>query len=326
MSPALTMQVQQHLIGHRYKEAISLLDQQLQINPNNTDALFKKAEIYIDLGQYKNAEAVLNQIKILKPNDEKLNRFSLIVEKYRATEPKNEIGFDQDEAYVSDLKHYWTYSSLHYYRLSGDGKWGGRINYSARYGTHAEQYQLEAYPRLTTNLNGAFTLAYSNTSQRLFPTIAYTLEGYYSYHPNFEFSLGQYGQRFVRFSNRQIFTYTGSVGYYYGQYFIWFRPSVYTPTSTEGNEIGITRYFENSANVANFITLRVSSGLLPDIGNLPPLDNIIKVHQDTIGVSGQYAVTKTVFLKGRLSYYHQNYPNNLLREITDGDVGVVVQY
>ena len=237
--------------------------------------------------------------------------------------PRNEIGVDVNEAYVNDLTAYWNYSSMHYYRLTDGGKFGGHFNYAKRYGTTGKQFQLEAYPKFSKNIYGTFSFSYANQTQYLYPNLQYIVEGYIDVAHGLEFSLGQSAQKFIRFNNQKIFNYTGTIGKYFGDSFAWLRPHYYTPVGTQFYEVGIRHYFSDTDNYISFI---VGAGRLPDIGDLPPLDQMIIISQRAISMSGQFALTKTVFIQYGAGYAKQHYPSHLLREVTDGRLGMIWKF
>lgn len=319
ITPGLELLIKQSLIHKKIKDTLTLLDNEIKKDPTNTSLLYKKASIYADQGQWKNALNVLNQIALLQPTHAQANKLRKIVEEKKQAEPHNELGFDVDEAYVSDLTSYWNYSSVHYYRLMDAGKFGGHFNYAHRYGTTGKQFQLEAYPKITNNVYATLSFKYANTTQILFPNLQYTIEGYVDTTNGFEFSLGQSGEKFIRFNNQKIFDYTGTVGKYIGNSFVWFRPHHYTPKNTEFYEVGIRKYFSDADNYISFI---IGAGKLPDIGDLPPLDQMIVINQKGIGFNGQFSLTKTVFLKYGAGYIKQRFPS-LNREDTDVSIGMI---
>jgi len=235
----------------------------------------------------------------------------------------NEVGVDGALSYVSDLATYWTYSSLHYYRLTNKGTFGGRINSAHRFGSTAVQYQAEAYPVLYKGAYAALSIAYANSTQTLFASYQYRVEGYFPLPQNYEFSLGQGGQRFPRFGNQNIFLYTGSLGKYIGEYFVWARPFYYTPQSNFMYEVGLRRLFTDPNK---YVSIRASSGHLPDIGDLPPLDNMITVSQSAIALGGQLPLKNNFFAKTDVSYAHQVYPSGLVRNISTLFLGVFVRF
>lgn len=320
--PALESLIQKNITQKKYKAASSILDEQLSKDPKNTALLFDRAAIYADLGEYDKSMDVLDQIAVLQPDNEKANKLRKVIAEKQKAIPRNELGFYQDENYVSDLKSYWSYSSLHYYRFTKHGTFGGRVNYANRYGTPGEQYQLEAYPKLFEGAYATLSFALSNTSQRVYPHYQYTVEPYFSLpRTNFEVSLGQ---RYIKSYGVNIYTYTGSVAYYLNNYFIWFRPYHYTPKSTDYFELGIRRYSDDDTN--KYFSIKAGIGKYPDIGDFPPLNQIIIVSANSIGFDGKYPLTKTLFLQGWVGYIRQVYHSGLVREVTDGALGINWQF
>lgn len=323
ISPALSNLVNQMIEKNKYKDALAKLDEEIQKDPNNIALLNKKTELLADTEQWNKAITTIDQVITLQPNDTKAINLRKKLAQFRDKQPHNELGFDQDTAYVSDLNAYWQYSSLHYYRLTNKGNFGGRVNYAHRYGTTGKQFQVELFPQFSNNIYANLILGYANTTQILFPNLQYRIDGYYNTANGIEWSLGQGGQKYMRFSNQKIFLYTASLGKYQGNYYMWLRPFFYTPKSTEYYEIGIRRYFSDANN---YIGVVLGGGRLPDIGDLPPIDQMIIINQRSIGLIGQISMTKTIFLKLRGGYVKQLYPGGLKREISDGNIGIVWQF
>jgi YaiO family outer membrane protein len=244
----------------------------------------------------------------------------LIRTQQTVTNPLNEIGYDQDEAYVDDIGGYWSYSSLHYYRFTEAGIFGARVNYATRYGNGGEQYLLEAYPRLTQYSYLSLTAGLSNTSQQVFPKYQYTVEPYFTLPYGLEISAGQ---RYARSFGTNIYTYTGSIGKSFSDYFAWFRPYHYTPKSSDYFEVGIRRFF---CNEKTYVSLKAGTGKYPDIGDLPPLNDIIILSANSLSIDGQIPIQNNIFLKGQLGYVRQVYHSGNVREITDGSLGVTWQF
>lgn len=308
---ALQAQIQKQVAGKQYKEAIASLDQQLSRDPTNISLLYQKADIYSDIGQYDNAIDVLNKIVALKPDDQKAKDYIAKLNLLKEKIPHNEVGLGQYETYVSDIGHYWSITSLHYYRFTDKGTFGGRVNYGHRYGQSGEQYVLEAYPKsfngnVTTNL----TYGWSNTSQQVFPKYQYTIEPYLSLPKGIEISVGQ---RFIRDFGVNIYNNTESIGKYFSDYFIWFRPNHYSPSAKNYYEIGLKRFFTG----LNYVSIRVGAGKYPDIGDLPPLNEIIILKAKNIGLDGQYGLSPFVYVKANVGYTDQTLPGGTKRKLTD---------
>lgn len=262
------------------------------------------------------ATAGLNVVRVNRPQINPIVLDSTITE----VKLRNEIGIGQEEDYVSDLGGYWSYSTLNYYRFTDKGTYGGRINYANRYANGGEQYQLEAYPKFTDNLYATLTVALSNTSQRVFPHYQYVVEPYYAFKNGFVVSLGQ---RYARTFDVNIYTYTGSVGHEVGNYFIWVRPYHYTPKSTNYVEVGVRRTFEDENK---YLSLTIGGGRTPDIGDLPPLNQIITLSAKALNLSGQLPLSKAIFLRGNVGYIKQDYQTGNERNIKQGSIGLIWRF
>jgi YaiO family outer membrane protein len=324
MNKALENIVDQYTAQKKHKEAIKKLDEEIQNDPNNVALLYKKAEIYADIEQYYKSRKLLKQIETLKPDNKAANKLVKIVDKKIKEMPHNEIGYDQDQAYITDLMAFWTYASLHYYRLTEYGSYGGRINYANRYGTNGAQYLIETYPKFNDNISASISVGYANQTQILYPNVQYRVEPFFDFSNGIEFSVGQSWQKYITFDNQKIITNTGTFGKYFKKDFIWYRPSFYSPTASMLNELSL-RHFADKKNT--YMTFKINAGRLPDIGDLPPLDKIVVLQQRGINIDGQYALTKTFFLKGGAGYTRQYYiDSKLLRRIIDASLGVVYQF
>lgn len=320
ITPALTNLIDQKLRQNTSKESSALIDQGLEKNPNDTALLYKKALIDVDIEQYDDAANALKKIQTLDPNNKKANDLFAKVKELQKTIPRNELGFMQDEAYVSDLNSVWAYSTMHYYRQTDFGKFGARINYADRFGTSAAQYLLEAYPKLFKGSYAELIYGYGNNTQILFPGNQYRVGAYFSLPHAFEVSLGQ---QFIQYQSAHIYTYTGSIGKYWGNYFFWFRPSSYVPRAVQLYQIGVRRYF---ADKNTFLSLALYAGKYPDIGNIVPLTQIIIVTATGGNLDGQIPLTKSLSLKLGVGYVKQFFLGNNTRKITDGSVGLVWRF
>ncbi|OAX37290.1 TPR-like protein [Rhizopogon vinicolor AM-OR11-026] len=58
-----------HIKQENWKRAVDTADKALSKNPANTKALFRKAKAFGELGYFEKAEAVLNEIKKVAPNE-----------------------------------------------------------------------------------------------------------------------------------------------------------------------------------------------------------------------------------------------------------------
>lgn len=323
ITQAQSMIIEQSLVQKRYRDTIDYIDSEIQKEPNNTYLLYKKAEIYVDIEQYDKAIAVLDLIAVLSPHDAAVIALRQKIEKLTLSKPRNELGLNVDESYVSDVNGYWNYSSLHYYRFTNRGTYGARVNFAKRYGSTGEQYQLEAYPTFPGNPYLQYiqlSAAYANYTQILFPNLQYAIEPYFNLAKNFELSLGFKGLRSIGVN---IYTYTGSLAHYSGNNYLWFRPYHYTPKSSNFFEVGVRHYFADP-NV--YVSIKGGIGKAPDILDLAPLNQIVVLDQNLIAINGQFSLKKNIYLQAGAGYLRQVFPSGNVRNITDASLGLIWQF
>lgn len=325
MDRALENLIDQYNSEKKYKAAIAKLNEEIKKHPDSIPMLYKEAEIYADIEQYYKSKKNLDKIMEIEPNNKEAKKLAAVVDKKIKEIPKNEIGFDQDEAYVSDLKGFWTFSSLHYYRLTQYGSYGGRINYANRYNDNGEQYLVEAFPKFSSFVSASLSFGYANNSQILYPNLFYRIEPFFDFENGLELSVGQVWQKYIVFSNQKIIANTGTIGKTFKNNFIWYRPSFFSPTSQTFNELSIRHYAAKRKNT--YFTIKFNTGRLPDIGDLPPFDKILVLRQTAINADAQYAITKSFFLRGGGGFTRQFYiESRHLRCLTDAALGFVYQF
>lgn len=237
---------------------------------------------------------------------------------------KNEIGFTWDESYISDLKAWWTYSSAYYYHDFDKGRAGARVNHGVKFGGSGEQYQLEIYPRITDFAYLSLTGATAGNNQIIYPSKQYTAEAYFNI-ANEEFSLGQYGNFYSMFEGQKFYTYTGSAGIYFGEYFAWARVNLYTFEHANFYLFGVRRYFSDTDKDRN-VALIVNVGSMPDIGDVPPFGKLIKMSQMGIALFGSALLFNSVYLKWLVGYAHMLYPHHHIRNETDFMLGLAWKF
>jgi YaiO family outer membrane protein len=298
-----------------------VLDQKLQKNPRDVKSLYQKALIYADQEKYNSATLMLDKVKEIDPHYAPANALRATLQnkipdnaygKY-----KNKLGFDWNEAYITDLEHYWSYASLSYYRLTHAGTFGARVNYSHRLGHREKQYQVEAYPTLTPDVSLAINYAYADPDQSLYPVYHYLVEGYFHLTPAVDWSAGQ---RFINFQGHNIYTYTGSIGRTIEDNYLWARPYFYNAGDSKYYEFGIKHFFFDNSNT--YISFKTGFGKVPDIGDLEPLDSIVIFDTTAYNIDGQYQICDDLLLRGGIGYAKQVFPSGSIRRVKDFSLGV----
>lgn len=170
------------------------------------------------------------------------------------------ITFNND-VFNDDTKS-WQFASAEYQFRKSFGAFIPRLNFANRFSNSELQFESDAYVLFSRK-----TYLYLNTGfakGEVFPKGRAGLELYHVLPNNIEISLGY---RYLYFSPNKVNIYTGSIGYYFGDYWISFRP-FFVNESNEKTKSTFTfigrRYFVDSEN---YLTLRAGFGSYPVSAN-----------------------------------------------------------
>jgi YaiO family outer membrane protein len=242
-----------------YPEAVGYCDRILAKDPDNETVQMQKARILKSADSNEEAALLLEKLLENNPsNDEALR----LLDKVRLELIKNKLTVNYTYDYFSNTaynKDPWQLLYLQYARKTALGTIIGRVNYANRFGKDALQLEADAYPKISENDYLYVNYGFSNFS--IFPRQRVGLEWNRSFPHAFEGSLGG---RILHFDgSKRVIIYTGSIGKYVGNYWFSLRPFV-TPgdggTSVSAF-LSARRYFSDPEN---YIGLRVGAGTSPD--------------------------------------------------------------
>lgn len=258
------------------REALRLAEEGLALDANNQTLNYKKARALRALGDLKGAAGAVDNALKTEPKFSEARIFGQQLkeekEKYRAKIEYSADLFDQ----TFDPWHLVTFS------LSRRMSWGslvGRVNYAARFGREATQFEVDAYPRIRKGTYAYLNAGYSSST--IFPQKRFGSEIYQSLPRSFEAS---FGLRHLRFSGEGVTIYTGSVGKYYGNYWFSFRPYL-TPSSIGRSFSGnftIRRYLDDGES---YLSLVAGAGSAPD--ERFSTFELIRLNSQKIGFEGR---------------------------------------
>ncbi|HTH57202.1 MAG TPA: YaiO family outer membrane beta-barrel protein [Cyclobacteriaceae bacterium] len=293
---ALNVLLDTDMWGEKYSDALVTADRALAAHPSNEDFLYKKALILKNLLRPKEAAGQLSRLLELDPSHTK--GIALMAELKKQL-MKHYVGlssgFDSfSKIYSSAFSSSVTFGTTH--------KWGTsivRLNYADRFSLKGVQPEIEAYPRIANGIYAYVNYGYSNSV--LFPKHRVGGEVYTKLPKSFEASLGA---RYLYFnSETSVVLYTGSIGYYFKNYWVSIRP--YLSGDASGTSFSSTAtvryYFTNSDN---FLGLNLGYGFSPDERRLQSSSGL---STDAISVlkSQRYGIVwqKTLLANIMLSIY-----------------------
>ncbi len=170
-------------------------------------------------------------------------------------EPLNKIWLNYEYQHFNQGFSAWDWWSLEYSHRFDWGALVGRVNWADRYDQTALQYEVDAYPHLW---KGAYLyLNYGVAEQdTFFPSRRYGAEIYWTLPKQFEASVGV---RRLEYSVSDVWLYTGSIGWYRGNWYMAFRPWV----SNKPGDTSVSASFMARRYLAtkdDYWTVRVGGG------------------------------------------------------------------
>jgi len=212
--------------------------------------------------------------------------------------PLDKVGVLYEFEDYNDIRD-WSLLEIEWSHKYPFGSVIGRVNLARRFGEAAEQYEIDAYPKITRR-----TYAYLNVgfaADSFFPERRYGGELFWNLPKRFEASLGF---RRLEFENSDVTLYTGSLGYYQGNYYYSFRPYVARKpngTSRSGHFL-MRRWFGGRED---YWTLRVGTGSTPDADL--DVSEVGRLRSSKIELSAQKVVRPGWILRGNAGYRDQDF-------------------
>lgn len=227
-----------------YAKAIEYCDLALKNDSTNEGFLLKKAKILHSSQKYEEAVTTLqNLLQINSSNAEGLKK----LQEFRLDVLKNRIrlNYTIDQFDKSFNRDPWQIVALSYGRKTKLGSVIARVNMAKRFGDTGFQYEMDAYPKISENNYGYLNYGFSQSS--VFPDHRIGAEWYHNFPKSFE---GSIGMRTLFFSSSDVTIYTATLGKYIGNYWISLRSFVTPGsdgTSASGF-LQMRRYFSDPEN------------------------------------------------------------------------------
>ena len=170
-------------------------------------------------------------------------------------EPLNKIWLNYEYQHFNQGFSAWNWWSLEYSHRFDWGALVGRANWADRYDETATQYEIDAYPHLW---KGAYLYLNYGIAEadKFFPERRYGAEIYWTLPKAFEASVGV---RRLEYSVSDVWLYTGSIGWYRGNWYMAFRPWV----SNKAGDTSVSASFmvrKYLATKDDYWTVRVGGG------------------------------------------------------------------
>lgn len=328
-----------------YAKSLVFINQALKVNPNQKELLLYQAKAFYLLNQKEAALQTINNLLKKYPNyspakdflnnlnkeriEERSNLSSIQSLKGRFTDlpigasitPHFIAGIFTDTMLVNRPEQTWNLSNLYGFWVNNWGSFGGSLNYATRYGIQALQGEVNAIPKITKNVFLDLAYAHSNRPE-LFPTDMERAE-IYAYLPNgIEASFGGAHRNIAQFRLNSI---TGSLGKYFGNYYLNFRPIYFKPGAGSTSLLYRVVFRRHTDKPNQFIGLVLMDGTSPDLTDLLSVD-FIRVRNRLILIEGFQPITQSFGFQYGVGYEDLLYPNSFLRKLVHINFGIKIGF
>ncbi|KTD02883.1 TRP containing protein [Legionella geestiana] len=309
-----------YLERHQDLKASLLIRAGLRRTPESILLRMKAGDIFFIMRQYALAAKAFLAVLAKEPSNKearaKLDEVNSISPRYAYG--INEVGISSDNAYVSDLRTNWDYSSAFIRRDTVLGPATLRVNYASRLQTKAPQYEIDFSPRYNRNIYVDLIGAWSDQPV-LFPNWLGGAEGYANIPGFLEVSAGG---RYAKIAETWLSTWTGSLNSYPGSYWLSFRPYYFLPKNNQEDSVLYTatarRYFTTDDH---YIGINAGTGRSPDLADLLTV-NFIVIKNNFVNLQYTFPIARHhILVDLRAGYQNWVYPSGLNRNLYDGNAG-----
>ena len=301
------------------KHALALCEEGLENNPQYEDFLFKKARVLLKLNRDEEASDTLDVLLKINPSHQEGLALSTRLKK------EDPIAFGGE---VASPKHIYKTKVMYRYDAFGrgekaygpwhlgafevSGKYGfgsiiGRINYANRtFGSTAKsglQYEVDLYPKLAKGLYAYLNSGYSASS--LFPKYRAGGEIFTSLPASFEMSAGF---RYLSFSSRDVWIYTGSLGKYHKN--LWFSLRPFITPKTAGTSVSLILFIRNYLKDGdNYYGISIGYGSSP--AEVVFLEDLERYNTFKVSAVLQRTLTRTLLIKLSFRFEREEFQLNV---------------
>jgi YaiO family outer membrane protein len=285
-----------------FSRALETANQGLASFPRDEDLLLKKAKALSGLGRDQEAAGVL--VRVVEMNPSQAEAVTLM-ESIKESSLLNAVGATYACDRFSDVYDTMNSGLLQLSRRTPYGSAFARLNYADRFNAQGVQVEADLYPRLGEGVYAYVNYGFSESS--LFPKHRFGAELYTKLLSSFE---GSVGLRHLFFgASSKVTIYTGTIGYYVGNYWLSFRPYFIPNKGGVSNSASVTvrRYLGNGET---FISLHAGAGFSADERPIQSTagflgQEVFYLKSQTMGVGWQQSLSTVSLLLTSLDVTNQ---------------------
>lgn len=265
---AIDALIDNEYMADNYLDAVKYADEALLYHSDDDAFLYKKAKALNKLGKTKESSALLNRILVIDPSNKEAPALLLDIKREsRITKIAMSYSTDIFEGGNSGGDNPWNFASASIGRKTPHfGSVTLRYNFANRFGNNGHQLELDAYPAIYKGLYVYFSAGFSN--KKNFPFSRISIEPYFKLPKSFEASIGvRYmnydANRLFALDSNKIFIYTGTLGVYFGNYWLSVRPYFIKGVEAWSTSASLTlrRYFSDEDS---YLSISIGTGVSPD--------------------------------------------------------------
>lgn len=242
----------------KYTDALKTANAGLEHFPTDEELLYKKANALHKLEKDDEALSVLQQLLTLDPSDEQGLE---LLKDIRTSRKKYNFGLSYGVDFFNRSFDPAHYSSMQLGKITRWGSATARVNYAHRFDTDGVQGEIDLYPRIVDGIYAYVNYGYSSTDLfpqhriggELFSKLPYALEA-------------SAGFRYLYFDGTtDVIMYTGSVGWYFSDYWLSARTYITPDKRTGTSASGVFTLRKYLSNAESYLSLSAGFGFSPDI-------------------------------------------------------------
>jgi YaiO family outer membrane protein len=290
------------LWSDRPDAALINADEGLKKTGTSTVLLMKRATALRKLGRNDEAFGSAQHAIDLEPANTEAQDFIISMHKESALY-KAAISYTHDE--LSQQFDPWDMVALSLSRRFSFGSVIARMNQANRFKSTGTQFELDAYPHLRDGTYLYLNAGYSQDS--VFPQRRYGVEVYQSFGGGFE---GSFGIRYLQFSSSIVRVLTGSLGMYFGNYYLSFRPNIVPDSSGDSfsGHLQLRRYFGDE----NYLQLSAGAGRSPTF--VSSGQDVVVLKSKSASIDVYHSLEPLLFGSFGLSYSNDEIRSDTFRD------------
>lgn len=282
-------------------EALKICNAALRKSPNDEDLLLHKAKVLRDMDMDNEALITLSILEDINPSNMEVPK---IRESIKSEFILQGVSVNETYDWYSHTYDPTHLAYLQYNRSTYFGSVIARVNLRHRGTKDGIQGEVDAYPRIINGVYAYVSYGFAGTSSALFPMHRAGLEVFFKLPSRFE---GSFGARYLNFGpGSDVTIYTGTIGYYYRDYWFSLRPFVIPSSVSFSRSLSFTTRYYYDGIAEEYLSAKIGAGFSPDERNYDPTNgNVYLLKAQSFGIGWQKPIGIYSLLTANVDYTNQ---------------------